>query len=958
MLAWIGIALLSVSWLLGLGYYHPANWPAWSVAVVLGTFLLADWRGKLPPVRQSALAAVLILPPLVMAPWPYRAAMVLIFLGALARVLVPALAPPPAIRRANPAGNGTPLALLAGLLERVSFAATLSGCILLAQALGMMVYATFTSRSHELPTPLPRLLGLMAKAVGIESAVHENTVAMFSMRKTHLLGATWELFLDPVTWSFLVGGTVAIAWRLWSSGPRKEAGTSALWPRRLPVALAIFAGAVILWLPVRSGLYMGAYLHDVLRTKFEAPLESMRLFWSTWVHLLLMAGPVVLAWRLVPVGKGVGPQPASAPDARPWHLPLACLLVAGAAASLSAAVLWDPVGERKEGRVVIEEYHPPGDKQWERTDKPFDTEWYGKDSGYNYYCIYDYSTRFYKVLRHEDLLNRKVLANCDVLIVKIPTRSYSKREVEVIEEFVREGGGLMLIGEHTDVFGSGAYLNSITRQFGFTFRYDCLFSVEKVWEQRFEPPLVPHPILRAMPGLDFATSCSIDPGTSSGRAVIRSWGLKNKMADYHADNFYPQTDDVAEMRYGAFVQLWAMRYGRGRIAAFTDSTIFSNFSAFEPGKKELWMGMIEWLNHRSPWLDPRRPLGALGVVLLGAGVWLARRLEGSWLILVASGLVAWSGQAVTINAAHRAGMPDPPPWVEPARPIRMVTMDQSVSRPELPKGGFISGTEKPMGFGIFERWTLRLGYFTQRLDKDVLQGDLVVFALPEGKVSSELQRDLLRYVAAGGKVLVIDAPEAEAEAPAEPGPEPAASPESPDQEPPRPRVKSTANDLLAPFNLSIEQGTPLVGPLSAFEGWPTLPVFPLSSAKLPRSAVVTGGQPFAWVNDQPVGASVSYGNRGGSVTAVGFGWRFGNAQMGMTGDFDPYEEDVQKRVAEKTMEDLRSVYEWQFGMLKAIVEGRPLGVQRKPPMEVPPWRKKPAAKLEKPAGKPEKPLKP
>lgn len=311
MLAWIGIALLSVSWLSGLGYYHPANWPAWSVAIALGTLLLADWRSKLPPVRQSALAAVLILPPLAIAPWPYRAAMVLIFVGTLARVLVPALTPRPVPRRAKPAGNGTPLPPLAGLLERVSSAATLSGCILLAQALGMMLYATFTSRSHELPTPLPGLLGLVAKAVGIESAVHGNTVAMFSMRKTHLLGATWELFLDPVTWSFLVGGAVAIAWRLWSSGPQQGAGKSALWLRRLPLALAIFVGAVVLWLPVRSGLYMGAYLHDVLRTKFEAPLESMRLFWSTWLHLLLMAGPVVLAWRLVPVGKGVGPQGAS-----------------------------------------------------------------------------------------------------------------------------------------------------------------------------------------------------------------------------------------------------------------------------------------------------------------------------------------------------------------------------------------------------------------------------------------------------------------------------------------------------------------------------------------------------------------------------------------------------------------------------------------------------------------------
>jgi len=60
------------------------------------------------------------------------------------------------------------------------------------------------------------------------------------------------------------------------------------------------------------------------------------------------------------------------------------------------------------------------------------------------------------------------------------------------------------------------------------------------------------------------------------------------MADYHANTLLPQAVDHAAMRYGAFVQLWATRHGRGRVLAFTDSTIWSNFSAFEPGNIELF----------------------------------------------------------------------------------------------------------------------------------------------------------------------------------------------------------------------------------------------------------------------------------------------------------------------------------------------------------------------------------
>ena len=40
MFAWIGLTLLSISWLLGLGYYHGADWHAWTLTVLGGTALL------------------------------------------------------------------------------------------------------------------------------------------------------------------------------------------------------------------------------------------------------------------------------------------------------------------------------------------------------------------------------------------------------------------------------------------------------------------------------------------------------------------------------------------------------------------------------------------------------------------------------------------------------------------------------------------------------------------------------------------------------------------------------------------------------------------------------------------------------------------------------------------------------------------------------------------------------
>jgi len=963
MLAWIGIALLSVSWLVGLGYYHPANWPAWAFLAGSGTLLLATARGRLVPPWQSAAAALLAFPSLLVAsgpqrtaaPWPYWAPLALVCLGSLLGFLaglrwLARPAPPERrggrnSRQSPPERAPAPASLPQKLLGRLGTAALLAGCVLLVQALGMMVYATVTARSHELPPPFPWMLGLVARALGADSAVYQSTIVLFSMRETHQLGATWELLLDPVTWCFLLGGSVLVGWWTWSGVLRREGEEArpGARPRAFRLALARFAVPILAWLPLRAGLYMGIFLHGVLRTEYSAPLVAMRVFWNTWIHLALLAGPVLLAWRLVPRPAGE-PPPAPAGATPRWRLPLAGLLAAAAAAALTAAVLWEPVGERKAGRVMFEEYHPEGDKQWERTDKPFDTRWYGHDSAYTYYCIYDYCGRFYKVWRRTTPLNEDALADCDVLIVKVPTRPYARQEIVAIEKFVREGGGLMLIGEHTDVFGTGASLNSISRQFGFTFRPDCLFGIDKVFEQRYDLPLAPHPLLAYMPppvrgeapdgterdepSMDFATSCSIDPGTSWGRAAIRSAGLKSKTANYFAYNFYPSTSDTAAMRYGAFVQLWTMRHGRGRIAAFTDSTIFSNFSAFEPGKKELWMGMVEWLNHRSPPLNPRWPLAVLGVPLAGCGLWVARRSSGAWLVLLASGLLAWSATVLAVNAAHRRGMPA----LRPERPLIRVTMDESISRPDLPRNGFINGVEKPLGLGIFERWILRLGYFTARRTTDVLQGDLVVFARPVGPVSKEFRSELLRYVEKGGKVLVVDTPqEASPEAAAkEPPPDLPADPEAPP--PPAPdkgssgRQAPTTNELLEPFRLRVEHATSVSGVLTTSEGWPAV--------RSEDCAVVAGGTPFAWVDGRPVAASVPYGKQGGSVTVVGYGRRLADSKMGTTGDVEP--EKVVERLpaaagkTEKTY-DLREVYEWQYGLLRRIVEGKPLGQATSPP---------------------------
>src|SRR5439155_4452539 len=131
--------------------------------------------------------------------------------------------------------------------------------------------------------------------------------------------------------------------------------------------------------------------------------------------------------------------------------------------------------------------------------------------------------------------------------------------------------------------------------------------------------------------------------------------------------------------------------------------------------------------------------------------------------------------------------------------------------------GFIGG--KPGEFGIFERWILRLGYFTcRRGGPDAFAANLVVFAYPDKPVSAEYVARLQEYVRAGGHVLVIDSAK---------------------------NLKSTANALLYPFGMAVKHAgaAPLAGELTST----TLPTVPISDA-----CEVTGGEVTARVNQTAV----------------------------------------------------------------------------------------------------------
>jgi len=837
--AWLGLALLSAAWLFGMDYYFAANGPVALVLVAAGAWLVGAAPLRLPSRRDAAWALALLLPGLLVTEGPGRWAIVVAMAG-----LAASLCPPPTAWSRR---------FVAGLCG--------AGVVLVTQSVAIALYASLTARGHEAPGILAEVPRWVAAVLGIESTRDGAIVALHSMRQVHRLAATWDMLFDPATCLFLVGGAALLAAAHWSAGGAQRR-------RRWLGSVGLLAAVTAGWLVVRLALLVALLLHRELRSDYEAPLHAMNHFFAPAVLSGLLLPLALLCRRFVGWPSAAVATSDAADEATSPRLWPVALGFAGAAGLWALGLYWEPAGTPKAGRVMIVEKH----STWEPSTRPYDTRWYGEPSGYNYAMACQYAARRFEIARllENDPIDDAKLANCDVLWIKTPTARYTPSEVAAVVKFVERGGGLLLMGEHTNFMRSSAYMNDIARHFGFVFRHDLLFGTEVAYDQHYDAPAVPHPIIQRMPFVDFAVSCSIDPGTSLGRAVIQSTGLWSLPPDYNMENFFPVPVQHPDMQYGAFIQLWAAKCGKGRVAAFTDSTQFSNFSLFEPGKQEMLMGMFDWLN-RAGSFEPWWLLWPLALLVAGLSLWKSRGQSERWPLLAAAVVAGFGLGGWTAGAANRAVAAP-----LPVRPGTDVMIDRTVSSVTLSKGGFPATNGQ--GYAVLEQWTPRLGYFTaRRSGKDAFSGNALIVICPSHAVPADYRERLVKYVEAGGRLVVFDSPE---------------------------NTRSTANSLLWPFGLAVHRerlarGRVIVG---------------TDPTGLPGATTVelSGGDTLARIDGKPAVVQAKYGK--GSVLAVGFGSQFNDVSMGGSWVAEPDEAMLAR-------------YAVLFGLLRSGVEGKPLAVE-------------------------------
>lgn len=258
-------------------------------------------------------------------------------------------------------------------------------------------------------------------------------------------------------------------------------------------------------------------------------------------------------------------------------------------------------------RIVIDDAHSGF---WEGSARQFDMRYFGDMAQYNYGAAMEWLSRDNDVHIHEHgPIDDTVLHDASVLMLKTPSIAFTRDEEAGIRRWMRDGGALVLLGDHTNLFGMNEKLNRFLDDVPIRFGDDGVNSVTGGLSMA-AGRLFAHGIWRGVGRTEMMTSCSLALGHGAEGMLCVPQSLMDK-ANYGRDSyfgdFHPDGDEVIGVSWVAA----RARVGRGRVVCFSDSTVFSNFALSEPGHDRMWTALI-----RSAVSDQEMQVPAAVVTLL------------------------------------------------------------------------------------------------------------------------------------------------------------------------------------------------------------------------------------------------------------------------------------------------------------------------------------------------------
>lgn len=481
---------------------------------------------------------------------------------------------------------------------------------------------------------------------------------------------------------------------------------------------------------------------------FAVAIFSDRVLTAMYLLLLTVALGTLLRHRPHLLLEGVQKPRILSP---PW---VAGASLAAGVFCLTGALLFQDSGRIKDGPILFDDVHS---RMWEKTE--------GRMGKYTFGGLpaYSYTSLFYLLSHHWDVeinstrrLDQLDLSKYSVLVLKTPSVKYSAEEIESIRNYLEGGGGVFLLGDHTNLLGMNAFLNEISGKYGIRFNYDSSNRFSDGYFSEYRPSFGGlHPVVAGIGYFRFLTSCTLDAPLLCERVMICGDVFSDKI-DYSKPSFFGDSIVEPDDDFGLAVLGAARKVGKGRLLLFAESTVFSNFCLFIDGHDRFFLNAINFLQRQNHWGYALNWLfaGGAGVLILLAFFRSRGRLKSlalwaSLFLLLGTGVGGkfWG----TLNRVHYALPPPRCPQTRVAFLDRHTEfyLPPALGTPVIPFD---------VSFDSFFVSMQRLGLFPfrSRSLEECEEASAIVIINPVEEFSPAELKRLCDYVKAGGNLFVTD----------------------------------------------------------------------------------------------------------------------------------------------------------------------------------------------------------
>jgi hypothetical protein len=531
--------------------------------------------------------------------------------------------------------------------------------------------------------------------------------------------------------------------------------------QRTAIALACVVAAHVLYLGTLAWcpeLLAALPVADPKNPAFWPDTIRMLVPWDVpALAALVHAAVLLILLRWIPWDENATAASAAATDARETGIPpasairWAVLLVAGA--MLPAVTRWWPHTPSLTGKKIVAYEH--GFLNWL---KPSHGD-YGKSAAGMYGLMSDFVTSLGAKFVRSDQLAESDLHDANVLIIIFPDKPWTPEQRDRIDKFVRNGGALIILGDHTthyappdkptepvsDEVGDTPF-NDLLKSTAMRVRFDSALFAVGGWLNSYEA--LAHPTNE---GIDddrntfgVVTGASVKTDYPAYPLLLGRWGWNDPGDEGSGLAMMGNHRYDPGERLGDLVLVSEQPLGKGKIVVFGDTSSFTNNVTV--GAHPYTARLLAYLADGPQSAHPggRQSLAMLlAAAALAALLW--PRSSGVGVLAFTAALAASTITCVTATSRAQDQFPtgnDPkiPPWVAYIDGSHSESASSESHRPEglmgliytLERNGYIP---------------LTLAEFDERR----LEGASIFFSIGAGREFTESERKAIYgYVEHGG----------------------------------------------------------------------------------------------------------------------------------------------------------------------------------------------------------------